>query len=173
MDPTDILIADILSSRSFLSIWYWIFLAVCWAQLTHFTLGIGFHDVRHADRVRGQAMADLETMVAINLRNTMPMLKNYGAVLVGVMTFMLSVFLTIGLAFNFELMQAIGLFWFFLCILGIVSWKFMLRLEAEQPKGSDLVKAIQRHKLVKQIIGVLALFLTAFYGLLTATFDFF
>ena len=118
-------------------------------------------------------MADLETMVAINLRNTLPMLKNYGAVLVGVMTFMLSVFLTIGLAFNFELMQAIGLFWFFLCILGIVSWKFMLRLEAEQPKGTDLVKAIQCHKLAKQIIGVLALFLTAFYGLLTATFDFF
>ncbi|MEM7242125.1 MAG: hypothetical protein AAF429_08065 [Pseudomonadota bacterium] len=171
MTPTEFLLADILNSRSFFSIWYWIFLAVTWAHLTHFSLGIGYHDVRHADRVKGQAMQDLETIVAINLRNTLPMLKNHGAILVGIMAFMLSVFLTIGLAFDFELMQAIGLFWFFLCILGIFSWQFLMRLEADTPKGTDLVNAFKKHRLIKKIVGFVALFVTAIYGLIIHAFD--
>ena len=118
-------------------------------------------------------MKDFETVVEINLRNIMTTLKNYGAILVGAMAFLLSMFLTIGLAFDFELMQAIGLFWFFLCILGAVSWKFLLRLSNEKPKGAALIKAFRKHHIVKQFIGFLALFVTAFYGMLTATFNIF
>ena len=89
MDPATRLFADILNSGSFLSLWYWIFLAVLWAQLSYFTLGVGYHDVRQAAREGGQNMKDIETIVDINLKNTLASLREYGSVLVGVAMFFL------------------------------------------------------------------------------------
>ena len=164
MDQSELLISDLLNSGSFLSIWYWIFLAVVWAQMTHFTIGIGHHDVRQANRAGGQFMTDLETLVDINLRNNLWVLRKYGALVVGFMAFFFAVFITTGFVFGFELMQAVAIFWFFVCLLGMITWRFLTRLEVDQPKGKELTKRFSRHTMLKQIVGFSSLLITACYG---------
>ena len=92
------------------------------------------------------------------------MLRKYGALVVGFMAFFFAVFITTGFVFGFELMQAIAIFWFFVCLLGMISWRFLTRLEVEQPKGKELTKRFSRHTTLKQIIGFSSLLITAFYG---------
>ena len=165
--PDDILLI-LLNSQSFLSLWFWVFVAFIWAQMTHFTLNIGHHDTRHASRSGGQVMVDYEQLVYINLRNNLRLLRRYGPLVVGFMAFAMSLFAVLGFGYGFELMQALALQWFFISILGVVSWRFLLRLEEHAPKGKELTRLFTRHTMLKQVIGFIAILVTAIYGVIYA-----
>ena len=172
MEPALSLLAEILSADSFLNVWYWIFLAVIWAHLSHYTLGIGHHDVLQAKRAGGEFMADFEAVVEIKLRRGLEALRDYGTLLVGIMAFFLSVFSVTGFLFGFELMQAVAILWFFICIYGMITWRLMSKLEADAPKGQELSKRFSRHQNAKQLIGFLSLLFTVFYGVARATLNY-
>ena len=58
---------EVIGSRSFASIWYWIVFAVVLTRTTHWTLGVPYEDVRNARTLGGQHATDFEIKIEIKL----------------------------------------------------------------------------------------------------------
>ena len=58
---------EMIDMRSFSNLWFWIALAVMWSTASHWVLGVPFDMVLRARRHGGEAQADLEDIVRINV----------------------------------------------------------------------------------------------------------
>tara|TARA_R110002096_G_scaffold97354_4_gene217055 strand:- start:62246 stop:62761 length:516 start_codon:yes stop_codon:yes gene_type:complete len=157
-------LARVLSSDSFTSFWYWIIFAVTWSRITHFSLGVGLHDVRDALRNDGQDMLDVETLIEINARKLTQTLDQYGVWLTALLMFFMATLATLGFGFDFELAQAMTLMLTGFITAFALTARFAYRVRNDGMVGTVLCKGFTRLRTFKQFVGILMIFITSFYS---------
>lgn len=161
-------IFDLIAIRSFSNLWYWIALAVTWSSASHWVLGVPYDMVLRARRRGGVASEDLHDITRVNVRRIMGISREAGLVLATLVPAALSFLAATGFLYDSELAQAVFLIAFPLCIVWLVSLRLAQKLEAGLEQGmpvETLVHALSRHRLTIQSIGLVAIVVTALWGM--------
>ena len=165
MDWTN-LIFDLIDLRSFSNLWYWIALAVTWSTASHWVLGVPYDMVLRARRVGGQAETDLEDLVRINVNRILYIAREAGVILIAFFAFLLTTLTLLGFVYRVEFCQAVLLIAFPLSIVALISVNTAQRIESTGERGEALRRRLSVHRVGVQIIGMLSIFITAFWGML-------
>ena len=164
MDWTETLF-DVIDTRSFSNLWFWIGLAVAWSSASHWVLGVPFDMVVRARRHGGQALTDLEDMVRINVARLLYIGRTSGLWLAAFVTFVLTGLAILAFWYDVEFAQAVVLIGGPLTLVGALSLAAARRIEEEGPAGDALLKRLTRHRFWTQVIGMVSIFVTAMYGM--------
>lgn len=158
-------IFTLISLRSFSSIWFWIVVAVTWSATTHNPLGVPFDMVLRARRRGGDDQTDLEAMVDIQLRRRQAILGSAGPVIVAVWATAVSALAVLGFGYGMELPQALTLLMVPLTVVGVLRMRLMAQLADRAVQGEELCRRLTWHRAGVQAIGLLAILLTALWGM--------
>ncbi len=156
---------EVIDMRSFSNLWFWIALAVVWSTTSHWVLGVPFDLIQRAHRQGGQPQSDLEDMVRINVNRLLYIGRVSGLWLLGFVCFMLTTLGALGFWYDIEFAQAVFLIAFPMSLVGALSLSTARLIEAEQPTGAALHKRLVRHRVYTQFIGMIAIFVTAMWGM--------
>ncbi|WP_438956849.1 component of SufBCD complex [Cognatiyoonia sp.] len=157
---------QVIELRSFSSIWYWMAVAVVWSSVSHFVLGVPNDLIQRARRDEtGQGMRDLEDIARVNVNRLVHINQTAGAFLVGFIYFLLTALGLIAFYYWFELAQAIFLLALPLSFVLGISMHTAYVMNEAQPKGKELISALFWHRLKTQVVGIIAIFFTAMFGM--------
>lgn len=156
---------ELIDMRSFSNLWFWIVLAVVWSTASHWVIGVPFDMVLRAKRQGGQAEADLEDMVRINVNRLLYIGQVSGLWLLGFACFFLTMLVLLAFVYAFEFAQAVFLLAFPLSLVGMLSLSTARLIVAEQATGERLIKRLNRHRFFTQLIGMVSIFVTALWGM--------
>jgi ABC-type multidrug transport system fused ATPase/permease subunit len=155
---------EVIDLRSFSNLWYWIALATLWSAVSHRVLGVPHDMIQRARREGGQAQTDVEDMVRININRLLHVVDSGAWVLIGMAAFWLSTLLVLAFYYDVEFAQAVVLL-FAPMLLGLwVSVRASRRIQAEGSTGDALFRRLTAHRRLVQVIGMLAITVTGFYG---------
>ncbi len=160
------LVLDLIDLRSFSNLWYWIALAVTWSTASHWIIGVPFDMVIRARRQGGSAMEDLEALVRINISRLLFIVTEAGLVLMAFACCVLTMLAMLGFWYGVEFCQATFLIAFPVSIITLLSIRLARRLRDQGIADEDLCRAMNRHRIVVQAIGVLSITVTAMWGML-------
>lgn len=160
------LIFDLIDFRSFSNLWYWIALAVTWSSASHWVLGIPYDMVLRARRAGGQAEADLEAITRVNVARILYITREAGGILVAMLAFALTTLALLGFVYRVEFCQAVFLIAAPLSVVGAISVANARRIEAGAERGEALRRRLALHRVMVQVIGMVSIFVTAFWGML-------
>ena len=158
-------VLTLISLRSFSSVWFWIVVATSWSVISHNPLGVPFDMVMRARRQGGQALQDLETMVGLQLRRRQAILNSAGFVTVGGTAALMTACAILGFRYGMEMAQALTLLLVPLTLVGLMRIRLMNRILAEGISGEALCKRLSWHRTGVQAIGLLAILITALWGM--------
>lgn len=158
-------IFELIDMRSFSNLWYWIALAVVWSTSSHWVLGVPYDMVQRARRLGGEAEADLEDMVRINCNRMLHIVRMAGLWLVAFTTFVLTGLAGVGFFYENEFAQAVFLIALPISIVGLMALSTARLIQEKGLKGEDLRRVMTRHRTYIQIVGVIAIFITALWGM--------
>ena len=143
--------------------WYWIVLAILWSSLSHWTIGVPFHLVSRAKRGDARAEADMMVLTRMNAERMLQYAETSGVPAVAFATFILTGLAITGWMYGVEFAQAIFLL---LCpsmlVVGLGVWT------SQRLHDSGYVAVptmLRQHRLIVQILGVVFIFITAFWGM--------
>jgi len=156
---------EVINLRSFSNLWYWIVRAVMWSTASFWVMGVPYDIVQRAAAQQGQAEIDLQDIVRVNANRLVYIADVSGIGLVAFGTFVLTFLGLSGFAYGFQLAQAIFLLLFPISCVGLMSLRLARRLQAQAPTGPVLRKALMRHRLMTQVIGMISIFITALWGM--------
>jgi hypothetical protein len=160
------LLLDLIDLRSFSNLWYWIALAVTWSTASHWVLGIPFDMVIRARRQGGAAMDDLMALARININRIQFIVTEAGTVLAALAAFAHTTLALLGFWYGVEFCQAVFLLLFPVTIVGIFTARTARRIRDEASDGEQLCHRLHWHRILVQAIGVLAITVTAAWGML-------
>ncbi len=156
---------DVIDMRSFSNLWYWIALAVLWATVSHWVIGVPYDMVIRARQKGGEAVKDLEDMVRINCNRIGYIWELSGIWLLAFGSAANTALAIIGFWYKVEFAQALFLFTFPLSIVGLLSVRSVHRISARAADGPELQKMLSRHRIATQFIGMASVFVTAMWGM--------
>jgi putative effector of murein hydrolase LrgA (UPF0299 family) len=156
---------ELIDMRSFSNLWFWIVLAVIWSTASHWVLGVPYDMVVRARRFGEQAQADLEDMVRINVNRTLYIAHVSGLWLLGLTCFALTALALLGFFYRVEFAQALFLLALPLSLVGLLTLSTARLIREDDTGGERLQKRLMRHRLYTQIIGMVAIFVTALWGM--------
>ena len=151
--------------RSFSNLWYWIALAVAWSSTSHWVLGVPQDMIQRGRREGGQAQQDVEDMVRINASRLLSFVQKGAVMIVAVGFFWLTMIAVLGFYYEVEFAQAVFLL---LAPMSIVVWLSVYssrRIAAGENTGAALHRRLIIHRRVTQGIGMVAIFVTAMFGM--------
>ncbi|SER44489.1 hypothetical protein SAMN04490244_10169 [Tranquillimonas rosea] len=155
----------LIDMRSFSNLWYWIGLAMVWSTTSHWVLGVPFDMVARARRYGGQAEADLEDMVRINVNRLLFIGRVSGLWLVALGAMGLTALVILGFWYQLEFAQAVFLIVFPLSFVGGLSFSTARLIVAQGLSGEALRRRLLRHRQTTQVIGMISIFFTAMWGM--------
>jgi hypothetical protein len=156
---------EIIDMRSFSNLWFWIVLAVTWSTTSHYGLGVPFDMVLRAKRHGGQTEIDLEDLVRINTNRLLFIAHMSGLWIAGFACFFLTMLAMLGFVYGNEFSQAVILLAAPLSLVGLLSISTARLIQEEDARGEKLHRRLMRHRLYTQIIGIIAIFVTALWGM--------
>jgi len=159
------LVTEVIDLRSFSNLWYWIVLAIMWSTLSHWTLGVPYDMVNRARRGDARAASDMQALAEINGERLLGLAQVSGPVMLGVASFLSTGLAIIGWAYRFEFCQAVFLLLFPAFLVGALTFVTAHKLRASSYQ--DVSGVLRAHRIKVQILGVLFIFLTAFWGMYT------
>lgn len=157
------LVTEVIDLRSFSNLWYWIVLAIMWSTLSHWTLGVPYHLVQRARRGDARALEDATALARINGARLLLVTRQAGPFLAGVATLILTSLAITGWVYGAEFSQAVFLLLFPAILVGTLTASTARKLAARD--FEDVPGALRLHRLFVQILGVLFIFITAFWGM--------
>lgn len=160
------LIFDLIDLRSFSNLWYWIALAVAWSSASHWVLGIPYDMVLRARRMGGQAERDLADIARVNVSRILYIVDEAGVILVALLAFALSTLILSGFVYGFEFSQALVLILLPMSLVGMLSVSTARKIRAAGDTGEVLYRRLAHHRVTVQVMGMVAIFITAFWGML-------
>lgn len=163
--------AEVIGSRSFASVWYWIVYGLIWTRATHWTLGVPFDDARLGQRLGGQHQHDFEMLVEINVRKTLTLFNSHNVFFTAFAAFMLATVFMLGFYFKIQFMQAAFLLMFPLTFVGALSLRLAHRLDDAPIFGDQLYRAYVVHRRLKQFVAANAIMFTTFWGVSQTLFS--
>lgn len=155
---------EVIDLRSFSNLWYWIALAVLWSSVSHWVLGVPHDMIQRARREGGQAQTDVEDLVRININRLLAVVDRGGWMLAGSAAFWLTSLAVLGFWYGIEFAQAVLLLMAPMMLVVWVSIRSSRRIVAEGGRGDALFQRLTVHRRVVQVIGMLSITVTAFYG---------
>ncbi len=159
-------VIEVIDMRSFTSIWYWIVVAVVWSSTAHWTLGVPYDAVTRARRSEGgAAQEDLETLVRVNCNRIVHIMDVSGAWVVGFAFFLLSILGLLGFWYKIEIAQAVFLIVAPLTLVALISVRNARNIRARGTYGNALRVHLARQRFFNQVIGLISIFITAFWGM--------
>lgn len=158
-------VLELIDLRSFSNLWYWMAVAVLWSTASHWILGVPFDLVQRAARSGGQAEADLQDLIRINLNRIFYVIESSGLWLVCFVAAFHSTLVVLGFWYDVEFMQALFLLAFPMTVIGCLSVWTGQRIRKSAAEGALLRKFLTQHRLITQIIGVISIFITGIYGM--------
>ena len=151
--------------RSFSNLWFWIALAVMWSSASHWVLGVPFDMITRARRHGGQAATDLDDMVRINSNRLLYIAGISGLILMGSISFMLTVLMVLGFVYRVEFAQAVFLLAFPMSLVFALSIRTARQIQDTGLSGEALWVRLARHRIATQAIGMVSIFVTALWGM--------
>lgn len=158
-------IFELIDMRSFSNLWYWIALAVLWSTTSHLVMGVPYDLVMRARRIGGQAESDLLDIVRINTNRLLYIADVSGVILLSLSCFLFAGLATLGFYYEVEFAQAVFLLLFPMSIVAFVNITVARRLRRQELTVDTVSKLLHRCRLVTQIIGMLAILVTALWGM--------
>lgn len=159
------LIFELIDMRSFSNLWYWIALGVIWSSASHWVLGVPHDMIQRAKREAGAAQDDVETLVRINVSRMLFILRSSGAFLLAFLCFLLTSLGLLAVVYDVEFAQAVLFILVPLIILGGLSLRTALKIEAGESTGERLFRRLFYHRLSTQILGMISIFVTSLFGM--------
>ena len=152
--------------RSFSNLWFWIALAVTWSSASHWVLGVPWDMAMRARKGRSaQAVTDFEDLVRINTNRLLYLMQESGLLMAGLAGFCMTMLVLLGFIYKNEFAQALFLLGFPLVLVWGLSIWVARHIVAQGLSGAALIKRLQTHRLVIQVIGMLSIFVTAMWGM--------
>lgn len=162
MDFLDLL-TEVIDLRSFSNLWYWIVLAILWSSLSHWTLGVPYHVVVRARRGDESSARDMKMLAEINARRILAVTDQSAPALLGLATFVATGLAVTGWVYRVEFCQALFLLLFPAILVGGLS--IMTARKLRRTGFDDVARALRLHRIFVQMLGVLFIFMTAFWGM--------
>jgi len=159
------IIFELIDLRSFSNLWYWIALAVLWSSASHWVIGVPFDMIARARREGGEALEDLEVLVRINTARTLTIARTAGLLLVGGICFVITTLVILGFWYSVEFAQAVLFLLVPLSILGLLTLRTSRKIVTGENTGAALCQRLTRHRLSTQVLGMIAIFVTAMFGM--------
>ncbi len=154
---------ELIDMRSFSNLWYWIALAVVWSTSSHWVLGVPFDVVTRAKRQGGPAELDLQDLVRVNVNRLLYISGTAGLWILAFGCFMLTTLALLGFVYRVEFAQAVFLLAMPMSLVFALSIRTAHKIH--DADGADLYRTLQVHRLTVQIIGMVSIFVTAFWGM--------
>ncbi|SHI31296.1 component of SufBCD complex [Wenxinia saemankumensis] len=158
-------LTEVIDTRSFSNLWFWIVVAVTWSSASYFVMGVPFDLIQRAKRQGGQAMQDLQDAARISCNRFLHMADTAGLWLVGFVTFFHSAMLVIAFWYWVEFAQAIELIALPMTLVFELTLRLAREVRERGLEGPELVRKLMRHRFWTQLIGMVALFVTAMFGM--------
>lgn len=158
-------IFQVIDFGSFSSLWYWIVVAVAWSTASHFVLGVPYDLIQRAKRVGGDAEDDVVDLARLSVKRQLNIASMAGVWLLGFACFLLTTLFVLGVWYEIELALAVLLLALPMTILGAIRLSTCRLIAAENPEYPDLLRILTRHRIVTQVIGMFAIFITAMVGM--------
>lgn len=155
---------EVIDLRSFSNLWYWIALAVLWSSVSHWVLGVPHDMIQRARREGGQAQTDVEDLVRININRLLTVVDRGAWMLPGTAAFWLTSLAVLAFWYDIEFAQAVLLLMAPMLLVVWVSIRSSRRIIAEGGTGEPLFHRLSVHRRIVQVIGMLSITVTAFYG---------
>lgn len=157
---------EVIDMRSFSNLWYWIGLAVLWSSVSHWVLGVPNDMILRAKREKdGQAMSDVEDLVRVNVNRILLIAEVSGAWLLLFGSAVLTALALTAFVYDIEFSQALFLMVLPLAIVAFLSTWTARKIRRDGDRGETLIRRLSRHRLSTQLIGFVAIFVTAMYGM--------
>nr|WP_255552371.1 component of SufBCD complex [Maritimibacter dapengensis] len=151
--------------RSFSNLWYWIALAAVWSQTSRYVLGVPYDMIQRADRHGGQPEIDLEDMVRINCNRLLYVANTSGLWIVGILAMLMTSMILIAFVYDVEFAQAVFLLGAPMLVVGFLSLNTARVIQEQGLTGKALRKRMHRHRTATQFVGMVAIFVTALWGM--------
>lgn len=157
------LVTEVIDLRSFSNLWFWIVLAILWSALSQRVMGVPYYIVLRAHRGDEQCIDDMDTLVRITVRRMLAVADASGPALVGIAAFILTGLAVTGFVYRVEFCQALFLLITPLFLIGGLSVWTARRIVVQD--FVDLPRALRLHRLIVQVLGIIFIFVTAFWGM--------
>jgi hypothetical protein len=162
-------VIEIIDLRSFSNLWFWILLALVWSAASHRVIGVPYDLVLRAQRDGGNAMEDLRDLVRANANRLNYIAAMGGLAVTALAAFALTGLLSLGLAYGVEFAQAAFLllapltlvWWLGVRLSGRIRDTGLIEYGAEE----RLFKAMRKHRIIVQAIGMLSILTTTMWGM--------
>ncbi|WP_245924589.1 component of SufBCD complex [Aliiroseovarius pelagivivens] len=151
--------------RSFSNLWYWIGLAVAWSMASYWVMGVPYDMIQRAGRVEGDAQDDLETIVRVNCNRITSLSEQSGLSMIAVASAILTSLVIMGFWYSIEFAQAVFLLMFPMMFVGLLSVRAAIMIQRRELSGKALRSYMLRHRLMVQLIGMVAILITAMWGM--------
>ena len=158
-------LARLIELNTFVSVWYWLAVIVTWSVASNWLIGVPFDVLFRARKLGEVELADLEALVDINVRRIVSMNEIFAPAFVALIAFALSALCVMSFVYRFELAQGLLALAAPLTVVVMVNMRLAHQLYAVPLTGRALVRKLFAVRLWTQIVGMLALFFTAFYGM--------
>ncbi|MEM8732322.1 MAG: component of SufBCD complex [Pseudomonadota bacterium] len=158
-------IFELIDMRSFSNLWFWIVLAVMWSSASHWVMGIPYDMITRARRLGGQAAQDLEDITRVYVNRMVYIVEVSGLWLLGLTCFVISGLAVLGFFYDVEFAQAVFLLFLPMSFVGALSLRTARDIARRGLIGEDLGKRLSRHRIHTQLIGTVAIFVTALWGM--------
>jgi len=156
---------ELIDMRSFSNLWYWIALAVLWSSASHYVLGVPFDMVTRARRLGGQAAADLDDLVRVNVNRQLHIARVAGVWSVAIASCLVTLLAVLGFVYRVEFCQALLLLVLPMVVLAAMRIRTARRIAGEAAQGEALWRLLARLRLWTQALGILSIFVTATWGM--------
>jgi hypothetical protein len=145
--------------------WFWITLAVFWSAMSHYAVGVPYDMVQRAFRRNdAEGWQDLEALALINARRLRVIGSSAGVFVAAAGGFVLTGLFVLGFFYRVEFCQAAFLIAFPFALIGLLSQRTARLILEVQPEGIDLARGLRRHRFYVQVIGMISILVTAFWG---------
>ncbi len=156
---------EVIDLRSFSNLWYWIALAVLWSSASHWVLGVPYDLIQRARRRGGQTALDVEALVHINVRRLLGITRTAAVPLFATTAFLLSSLTLLAFWFWVEFAQALFFLAAPMVVVGWLSLRASVRIEAEEATGDALYLRLVRHRRMVQGVGIVSILVTSLFGM--------
>lgn len=159
------LATEVIDLRSFSNLWYWIALAALWSTASHWVVGVPFDMVTRARRGHERSRHDMRVLAEVNVNRILAMVEMSGTWMVGIVTFLFTGLATLGWGYGVEFCQAVFLLLGPMVLVGMLNVRTARVLR--ETGFEDVARRLRNHRMGVQLIGVVAIFVTAFWGMWT------
>jgi hypothetical protein len=157
--------SQVIDTRSFSSLWFWIVLVVFWSLSSHYVVGVPYDMVIRARRHGGEADQDLRDMVRVSTNRIMYIVDTAGVFLVCFVMFWLTFLVILAVLYRIEFAQALLCFYVPMLLVGMWSLRTARQFRAHLPEGTALHKRLFLHRIGVQFIGMFCVFVTSMWGI--------